>query len=76
MHRDRQIRIRLDRRLNQVFEERFTCILTRTRRSLHDDRRIDLVRSLHDRLYLLEIVHIERRHAVAIFRSVVEQLTQ
>ncbi len=76
VHRDRQLRIRLDRRLNQVLQERFAGVLTRTGRRLHDDRGVDLVRGLHDRLHLFEIVHIERRHTIAIVRSVVQQLTQ
>ena len=75
MHRDRKLRVRLDRRLDQMLQERFAGVLTRPGRSLHDDRRVDFLRGFHDGLHLFEIVHIERWHAVAIVRSVIQQLT-
>ncbi len=75
VHRDRQLRIALDRGLDQVLEEVLAGVLPRTGRGLHDDGRIDLVGGLHDGLHLFEIVDVERRHAVAVFGRVIQQLT-
>jgi len=50
--------------------------LARTGGGLHDHRAGRLVGGLHDRLDLLEIVHIEARHAIGIFSGVVQQLSQ
>ena len=45
-------------------------------RCLNDDRRIQRGRCVHDGERLFHIVDVERRHAIVVFRRVIEQLTQ
>src|SRR5215217_7825218 len=46
----------------------------RASRSLDDDGRFGLPRGLHDRLYLLQVVDVERPYAVAPVRRLVQKL--
>jgi hypothetical protein len=59
---------------DQVTQERLACIRTRTGRTLHDDWAVAGIRSLHDRVNLFHVVHVESRHAIAVFCSMVEKL--
>ncbi len=60
------------RRQHQVVEEAVVRVLAGSARSLDYDRRARLTGGLHDRLYLLQIVDVERAYAVAAFGSLVE----
>jgi len=75
VHHDRDMGIGLDRRQDQMAQERLTRIGTGTRGALHDNRAIGLVRRLHDGMHLLHIVDVEGRHAEVILSRVVQQLT-
>ena len=75
VHCHRKMREALDCGLDQVLQEDLACVFTGAGRRLHDDGGIDLVCRLHDRLHLLEVVDVERRHSVAIFGRVIQQLT-
>jgi len=52
------LRIALDRRLDQVFQEFFTGVFAGARRSLHDHRRVQFGSRFHDGLDLLQIVDV------------------
>ncbi len=75
VHHDRNVRKLLDRREHEVPEKIGTGIFARARRGLHDHRTGGLVRGLHDRAHLLEVVDIESRHPVPELGGVVEQLS-
>src|SRR5690554_1101882 len=62
-------------RQNQVTQERRTGVFAGTGRSLNDHRTIGLVRRLHNGAHLLQVVHVESRHAVTEFGRVVQQLS-
>jgi hypothetical protein len=70
------MRIGFNRGQNQVTQEWFTGVITRTGGTLQDDRAVCGVGRNHDRLDLFQVVNVERRQAIAIFRCVVEKLTQ
>ena len=74
VHDQRNLRIGLHRRLNQMLDEALARILARPSAGLQDDRRADFGSSGHHRLHLLEVVDVEGRNAVAVFRGMVEQL--
>ena len=77
MHADRNIGIHLDQRFHHLREHDVACIGARLAAHLDDDRRIDLGGSgLGDRQTLLHIVDVERRYAVVMLGSMIEQLTQ
>ncbi len=73
---DGEVGVRLDGGEHQVAQVGLAGVLARASRGLQDHRRHRLLRRLHDRVDLLEVVDVERRHAVAVFGGVVEQLTQ
>jgi hypothetical protein len=75
VHDHRDVRIGLDRGLDQVAQERLARVLTGARGALHDDRGVRLVGRFHDGAHLLEVVDVERRQSVAVLGGVVEQLT-
>jgi hypothetical protein len=74
VHHDRNVRIALDGRFDQVTQECLACVFARARRRLHDHRAVGLRRRGHDRLHLLEVVDVERGQAVAVLGRVIEQL--
>jgi len=76
VHDDRDVRVGFDGGVDQVAQEGFAGVLARACRGLHDDRRTDGVGRGHDGLHLLQVVDVECRQAVAVFSSVVQQLTQ
>ncbi|MDT4862587.1 hypothetical protein FQZ97_972510 [compost metagenome] len=76
MHDDGNVRVHLDRGLDHLAQEGFTRVLARTGAGLQDHRRVARVGRLHDGLDLLQVVHVERGHAVVVFGGVVEQLSQ
>src|SRR5574341_780030 len=53
-----------------------TSVLARARGGLQDDRARRLLGRLHDGLDLLQVVNVERRHAVAVLGGVIEQLPE
>ena len=58
---------------DQVAQKYLTCIVACATGSLQDDWTVGLVCRFHNCLYLLKVVDIERRDAVAVFGSVIEQ---
>lgn len=75
MHDHRDVRVLFYRRLNKVTQKWCTGIGSRTRRSLHDYRRVSLISGLHDGLHLLHIVNIKSRASVLVFCGMVKKLT-
>ena len=71
VHYHRDIWVGFNSRQDQVAQEIFTCILAGTAGGLQNYWAIGFMGCLHDRLHLLQIVHIERWDAVAIFSSVI-----
>jgi len=74
VHDQRDLRVGLDRGLDQVLDEALAGVLARAGAGLQDDRRADLAGGLHHGLDLLEVVDVERRYAIAVLGGVVEQL--
>jgi len=74
VHDDRDMRPLLDRRENQVAQERRAGVFARAGRGLHDHRAVGFVRGFHDGAHLFEIVDVERRNTISMFRGVVQQL--
>ena len=60
-------------RLNQVLDEGFARIFACARAGLQNDRGANFIGSLHNRLNLLQIVHVKGRNTVAISRGMVQQ---
>ena len=59
MHADRDLRVLLNGRLDQLAQERLAGILAGTRGGLQDDRAVTGFGSLHDGLDLLHIIDVE-----------------
>src|SRR5688500_3856293 len=57
-----------------MVQEAVVGVLARSSRSLDDDGRPCLPRGLHDRLYLLQVVDVERPDAIAAVRRFVQKL--
>jgi hypothetical protein len=76
VHADRDIRIHLGQRVDHLRQHDVAGIGARTARGLDDHRRIARLGSLHDGEPLLHVVDVEGRHAIAVFGSVIEQLTK
>ncbi len=76
MHADRQVGIDLDQSIDHPGQHDVVGIGPRAAASLDDHRRIDRVRSLHDRQTLLHIVDIEGRNAVVVLGGVVQKLAK
>jgi hypothetical protein len=76
MHADRTLRIDLGDGVHHVTQHHVIGVGARAARSLDDDGGIEGRRRVHDRQRLLHVVDVERRHAVIVFRRVIEQLTQ
>ena len=60
---------------NEVTQKVGACVFPRAGRRLHDDRRIGFRSAFHNRAHLLEVVDVERRNAVVIFRGVIQKLS-
>ncbi len=76
MQHDRDVGTGLHRRENHVPQIRFPCVFPGSRGGLQDDGTASFFGRLHDRLDLLEIVDVERGHAVTELRRMIEQLPQ
>ncbi len=76
VHHHGDVGVGLDSRQDQVTQEVFTGVGASTAGSLQDDGAIGLVGSLHDRLDLLQVVHVESRDAITVFSGMVEQQTK
>ena len=76
MHDDRELGIGLDRSGDEMAQEWLAGIFARAGGALQDHRAVRLARSLHDRLDLLHVVDVERRHAVAVLGGMIEKLAQ
>ncbi len=61
---------------DQVTQEGFTSVLTRTGGTLHDHGAVAFVSRFHDGLDLFQVVHVERWQTIAVLSGVVQQLTQ
>jgi hypothetical protein len=64
----------LRRSLHEMVQEAVVGVLARSARSLDDYGRPCLPRGLHDGLYLLEVVDVERPYAVTPVRCFVQKL--
>jgi hypothetical protein len=73
---DRDLRIDLGNRIHHVLQHDVVGVGPRAARGLNDDRRVEAGGGVHDGERLLHVVDVEGRHAVVVFRRVVEQLTQ
>ncbi|CPH77634.1 Uncharacterised protein [Bordetella pertussis] len=74
VHDDRDVGVRLDGGLDEVFQEAFAGIFAGAGRGLHDHRAVGLGGGFHDGLDLLQVVDVESGNAVAVLGGVVEQL--
>ena len=72
VHHNRNVGKLFDRRLNQMLKEVRAGILARACGGLQDNGAVGLVCGFHNRAYLLEVIYIKRRHAVAILGCVIE----
>ncbi len=73
---DRNVRVLLDGRLDQLAQERLAGVLAGAGRGLQDDRAVAGFGRLHDGLDLLQVIDVEGRQTVAVIGGVVEQLAQ
>jgi len=76
MHADRDVGVDLDQRVDQLGQHHVIGIGAGATAGLQDDRRLGLLGRLHDGEALFHIVHVEGRHAIAVFGGMVEQLSQ
>jgi hypothetical protein len=76
MHADRDLRMDFGHRVHHVLEHHVVGVGARAARGLDDHGRVERGGGFHDRERLLHVIDIEGRHAVIVFRRVVEQLTQ
>ena len=75
VHGDRNLRIQLHRRQDQVPQVRFLGIAARAARGLDDDRRLGSGGRGHDRLNLFHVVDVEGRQSVVVFGGMIEEDT-
>jgi hypothetical protein len=62
--------------VDEMAEHHVACVGARPSAGLEDDRCIDGRGRSHHRQHLLHVVDVERGHAVAVLRRVVQQLAQ
>jgi hypothetical protein len=74
VHHHRDMGKFLDGGQDHVAQKGGPGIFTGTGTGLHDHRAVGFSRRLHDGPGLLQVVDVEGRHAVAVFRRVIEQL--
>ena len=73
---DRDVRIKRLQPVDQLGEHEVAGVFARAAARLDDDRRLRVLRGLHDREALLHVVDVVGGHAVAVFGGVVEKLSQ
>lgn len=76
MHADGNMRVKLDRRADQMRKDNVICKFARTAAGLHDDRAVGCIRGLHDREHLFHIVDVERRQPIVVLGGMVEKLAK
>ena len=76
MHAERNVRIHFLQRVDHLRQHDVAGVTAGAARGLDDDGRVDRRRRVHDGEPLLHVVDVERRHAVAVFGGVIEQLPQ
>ena len=74
VHHHGNVQIAFDRGLDQVAQEDFPRVFSRTCRGLHDHRAVGFGRRVHDRLHLFQVVDVERGQTVAVHGGMVQQL--
>ena len=72
VHHHRNVRIGFHGGVDEMAQKCFPGILARACGALHDDRAVGFIGRFHDRLDLLQIVHVESGEAIAVFRRVIE----
>jgi hypothetical protein len=76
VHHHRDVGVRFNRRQHQVTQIGFASVLACTCRGLQDDRAVGFLRCFHDGLNLLQVVDIERWHAITVLSRVIQNLSQ
>jgi hypothetical protein len=76
VHDDGNMRIGLHGCFDKVAQKSLASIFSRASRTLHDYRTVAFVRRLHDGMDLLQVIDVECGQAVAVFRCMVQKLTQ
>ena len=74
VHNQWNVGERFNRSLNKVLDERLACVLAGTGAGLQNNRGTHFIGGGHHCLNLLQVVHVKRRDAVAVFGSMVQQL--
>ena len=75
MHDQRNIRVHLNRGLDQMLDEGFTGVFASAGAGLQNYGRAGFFGGLHHGLHLFEVVDVEGRNAVAVDCCMVQQLT-
>jgi hypothetical protein len=73
VHDQRNVRVLLDRGLDQVLDEGLAGVLAGTGAGLQDDGRAGFLGGFHHGLDLFEVVDVEGRNAVAVGGCVIQQ---
>ena len=73
VHHQRDLRVGLDGRLDQVLDEGLAGVLAGAGAGLQDHRRVGLLRRFHHGLDLFEVVDVEGRDAIAVGGGMVQQ---
>src|SRR5687768_2213004 len=74
VQRNGDLRVYLRSSLHKMIEKTVIGVLARPPRGLDDNGRLRLARGLHDRLYLLQVVDVERPDAITTLRRLVQKL--
>jgi len=75
VHDHRDFRVRFNGGQDQVTQIGLAGIFAGAGGALHDHRGVALGGGFHDRLNLFQVVDVERRQAVTVLSSVIQQLT-
>ena len=76
VHAERDLRIHLFQRVDHFRQHDVVGVAPRAAGGLDDDRRVDRRGRIHDGQSLLHVVDVECRYAIAVFGSVIEQLSE
>ncbi len=76
VHHNGNVGMALDRRQHHVAQVGFTGVFAGAGRGLKDHRTVGFLRRFHDGENLLQVVDIERWHAVAVLGCVVQHLAK
>ncbi len=76
VHAHGNVRELLHRGQNEVAKEIGARVLSGAGGGLNNHRAIRCRRAFHNRAHLLEVIHVKGRNAVAVFRGVIEELSQ